>query len=69
MNFIMHVDKCYFIICLSVLFQDIKWLLNNLPNIKSTLYIDKIPFSHQSFAMDKIAHIVIGPYILKQLSS
>ncbi|XP_026806196.1 gastric triacylglycerol lipase-like [Rhopalosiphum maidis] len=49
--------------------QDIKWLLNNLPNIKSTLYIDKIPFSHQSFAMDKRAHLVIGPYIVKQLSS
>lgn len=51
------------------LFQDIKWLLNNLPNIKSTLYIDKIPFSHQSFAMDKKSHLVIGPYIVKQLSS
>ncbi|XP_015364411.1 PREDICTED: lipase 3-like [Diuraphis noxia] len=49
--------------------QDIKWLLNNLPNIKSTLYISKIRFSHQSFAMDKNAHIVIGPYIVKQLSS
>ncbi|XP_060867445.1 uncharacterized protein LOC132942812 [Metopolophium dirhodum] len=49
--------------------QDIKWLLNNLPNIKSTLYIDKIPFSHQSFVMDKNSHLVIGPYIVKQLSS
>lgn len=49
-------------------FQDIQWLIDNLPNVKDKLYIDKVPFSHQSFAMGKNAHLVIGPYIVKQLS-
>lgn len=49
-------------------FQDMQWLLDNLPNVKDKLYIDKVPFSHQSFVMGKNSHLIIGPYIVKQLS-
>ncbi|XP_025414283.1 lipase 3-like [Sipha flava] len=48
--------------------KDIKWLLDNLPNVKDKLYIDNIPFSHQSFVMGKNSHLVVAPYIVKQLS-
>ncbi|XP_050522001.1 lipase 3-like isoform X2 [Daktulosphaira vitifoliae] len=46
---------------------DIKWLLNNMPNIKETYFIQKVPFSHFTFLLGEKAHTVLHPYIVKKL--
>ncbi|XP_050522083.1 gastric triacylglycerol lipase-like isoform X2 [Daktulosphaira vitifoliae] len=47
--------------------SDIKWLLNNLPNMKDSYFIQMEPFSHQGLIVGKRAHIVVYPYMIKKL--
>lgn len=49
------------------LFQDVKWLIKQLPNVKRVKYIDKIPFGHLSFSLSPIMKEVVNSQIANEL--
>lgn len=50
-----------------VIFQDVKWLITQLPNVKDEHYIDKIPFGHFSFSISPEMKEIVNVYIRNKL--
>lgn len=48
-------------------FQDVRWLISQLPNVKEVNYIDQIPFGHFSFSLSPIMKEVVNSYIANKL--
>ncbi|XP_050522631.1 lipase 3-like [Daktulosphaira vitifoliae] len=46
---------------------DVKWLLDNMPNVKDSYFIKNSSFSHQGLIVGKKVHTVVYPYIIKKL--
>lgn len=49
------------------MFQDARWLISQLPNVKAVKYIDKIPWGHFSFSLSPNMKEVVNSYIANQL--